>query len=256
VTQISAEDLAKEQISNEVADVLNIFKRVEDNLPDFSKNATRAFRDVKGINRSYYQWSREEAEHSNAAELILLATRKRTQEELNYDYYKTQENTWEPPFEEDIENILYAYLQERNTNGNYNALAKTMLAQGAKNCAFVINKVASDEAFHGVSYKAYAEEYAKLHPQETAQAALRVAWNFRMPALHLMRDRFKDTVRVIRTIGYNQEEVENLLRKALNDLSFVPKHLIEEVACGYWNAESARIKPLMKRHSDKPSLVV
>lgn len=255
VKEISTEDLAREQISDDVADVLNIFKRVEDNLPDFSRIAASAFRDVKGLSRFYHQWSREEAEHSNVAELILLATGKRTQEQLNNDYYQTQENTWEIPFEGDIENIIYPYLQERNTNGNYNALADIMMQQGALKCAYAIRKVASDEAMHGASYKEYAEEYAKLHPQEAAQAALRVAWNFRMPSLHLMRHRIKDTIRVVRTIGYNQEEIEKFLRKALNDLSFVPKHLIEKVVSGYWAAESARIRSLMRQPSSKPPLI-
>ncbi len=242
VDEISGEDLAREQITKDVAAVLRIFKRVEDNLPDFSRHAALALRNVKGVNRSYYQWSREEAEHSNVAGLILLATGHSTQEELDNDYYKTQANTWEPPFETPIENLIYAMFQEGNTHGNYIALAKILEGQGAVKCAYAIKQVASDEAFHRASYRRYVEAYARLHPQETEESALNVAWNFRMPALHLMRHRMRDTVRVVRTIGYNKEEVENLLRRGLKDLSsFVNQDRAEEVVRGYWQAEKGRL---------------
>ncbi len=248
VDEISGEDLAREQISKDVAAVLRIFKRVEDNLPDFSRHATAAFRNVKGISRSYYQWGREETEHSNVAGLILLATGHSTQEELDDDYYKTQENTWEPPFETPIENLIYAMFQEGNTHGNYIALAKIMEEQGAVKCAYAIRQVASDEAFHRASYRRYVEAYARLHPQEAQEAALNVAWNFRMPALHLMRNRTRDTVRVVSTIGYNKEEVENLLRRGLKDLSsFVNQERAEEVVRGYWPAEMARLNETMRK---------
>ena len=247
VDEISGEDLAKEQISNDLADVLRIFKRVEDNLPDFSKSALRAFRNVKGVNRSYHQWSNEEAEHSNAAGLILVATGHNTQEELDEDYYRTQEQEWNLPFKEPIEVLIYAMFQEKNTSWNYHAVAKKLEDQGALKAAHVTRIIASDESFHGAGFNHYVDAWAKLHPKEAEEAALHVAWNFRMPSLHLMRHRLRDTVRVMKTIGYNQEQVETLLRRGLADLKFVNPDRAEEVVKGYWAAETARQSKIIMR---------
>ena len=250
VQQITAEDLAREQgrLSPGVLKTVHVFKIVEDNLPYFIKQASDAFKDVKGLSRSYNQWGLEEAEHSNAAGLILQTVGGWTKEDVDRDYYVTQRNTWEPPFATDIEMDLYAMNQERNTRGNYGALAGVMREQGAPNCALVVTRIQSDEQYHGEGYRAYAEAYARISPEravEAAKAALRVAHHFRMPSLHLMRDRMADTKQVIDTIGYNQEEIEKMLRSGLNDLSFVPKHLIDDVVGGYWKAESARVKKII-----------
>lgn len=253
VDQISGEELAREHISKDVADVLRIFKRVEDNLPDFSKAGVGAFRNVEGVTRSYFQWSHEEAEHSNAAGLILTATGHNTQEELDEDYYKTQEQRWELPFKKPIEVLIYAMFQEMNTSWDYNALAKRMKEQGAVKSAYAMGIVASDEAFHGAGYRDYVQAHAEIYPKETEEAALYVAWNFRMPSLHLMRHRLRDTVRVMRTIGYNQEQVEALLRKGLRSLKFVNQDRADEVVRGYWAAETARLDKILRKPAN-PSI--
>lgn len=246
IDQITADELAQEKISKDVADVLRIFKRVEDNLPDFTKAASRKFRSLKGIHRSYLQWSHEEAEHSNAAGLILTTTGHNTQEELDEDYYKTQEQEWTPPFEKPIEVLMYAMFQEINTGWNYYSLSDQMEEQGAMQSAKVARVIGSDEFFHGAGFRDYVHAYAEIHPQEAQEAALHVAWNFRMPSLHLMRHRLRDTVRVMKTVGYNQEAVENLLRRGLSSLKFVNPERAKEVVDGYWAAETARLEKIMK----------
>lgn len=252
VQQITADELSKEPISDHVAEVLQIFKRVEDNLPDFSRHAASAFRNVMGIHRSYFQWNREELNHSDFAKLSLLATGKRTQQELDDDFYRTQERTFELPFDSDIKMILYAMYQERNTHGNYDALEQIVRAEGAIKIALGISLTKSDEQVHGISYHQMAERYAAISPEkrvEAAKAALEVAFHFRMPSLHLMRDRLNDTIKVVETIGYNEEGIKNMLRKCLTSLSFVPEHLIEPLVQSYWPAEQKRIRAIGRQYA-------
>jgi hypothetical protein len=246
VDRITGDELAKEHISKDLAAVLRIFKRVEDNLPDFSKVSSSEFRSLKGVHRSYLQWGHEEAEHSNAVGFILTATGHNTQEELDEDYYKTQGQEWLPPFDSGIKILIFAMFQELNTGWDYYSTADRLEEQGAIQSAKVARAIGADEYFHGAGFRDYVHAYAEIYPEETEEAALEVAWNFRMPSLHLMRHRLRDTVRVMKTIGYNQEAVESLLRRGLASLKFVDPERAEEVVKGYWAAETARLEKIMK----------
>jgi len=256
VHEITAETLLREQLAQPVIDVLLIDKRVEDNLQWFLIHAKNAFKDIKGLARQYGQWDREEAEHSNIAGLILRTAGGMTQEELDADYEMTQRNSWKPPFKKDIEMVIYAMMQERNTNENYKHLADAMKATDAVNSAFATRLIASDEQVHGDSYEKDAEAYARISPQhaiEAAQAALDVAFRFRMPSLALMRDRMRDTKLAMDTVGYRIEEVQDMLRGVLRDLTFVPNHLIDPVVDAYGKAEPRRIARILiaQRHEQR-----
>lgn len=253
VHEITAEALLREHLSPDIIEVLLTDKRIEDNLQRFLIAAKKAFADVKGIGRKYGQWDREEAEHSNIAALILKTAGGMTQEALDEDYEMTQKQTWEPPFSTDIQMILYAMMQERSTRDQYMYLGNAMKRIGAVNSAFGMRLIGSDEGVHGDSYEKDAEAYARISPEkavEAGQAAIYVAYNFRMPSLHLMRDRLADTKRSMDTVGYGIKEVKEMLRGALADLSFVPNYLIDGVVNAYEKAEPRRIAKILiaQRH--------
>jgi hypothetical protein len=253
---ITAEQLASKPIPEEAAKTLLIFKRVEDNLPWFTLSLSQEWTDVKGLNRGASQWSREEAEHSNVAGLILksapiitaegeIKPPLMTQEEIDRDYEETQLNIWKPPFGSSLEDgLAYPYEQEMNTNGNYIAL-RDIVAQYNIHAAYAIGRVGKDESWHAGYYKDGLVQAYKVMPEETIKAVARATWNFRMPSMALMRDRVKDTDTVIKTIGYNRPQIERMLRRALTSLSFFPREFIEPIVTNYFDEEAKRVKSKM-----------
>lgn len=255
VEAITLEDLATEPVSDEIMFVEKVFGDVEKHLPDFSKDLVDAFKEVMGISRSSNQWMPEEAVHADLLDLMRMSQGKLLQEDRYKGYYDVQGDRWMRPFDTPLKNIAYAYLQERNTKENYMALSRKMREQGAVKHAYIAAKIGADESYHGAGYHDYLEAYARLGPQqalEAATAVLEVAWNFRMPALHFMDNRLRDTSAIVDTIDYNREGIEKMLRQALNALSFIPKEFIDPLVDNYWDAEAKRTKILMrKQHKEK-----
>lgn len=255
--RITAEQLASFPIPEDAAKTLLIFKRVEDNLPWFSLNLFEEYPDVKGMVRSSSQWVREESEHSNAAGLILrsapimtaegeLKPPLMTKEDLDRDYDETQIKVWKPPLSGWIENgAAYPHKQERITNGNYFALESKIGEYGNIYAAYAVKRMGMDESWHGGSYRDTLIQIHKLLPDETIKAVTRSAWHFRMPSMALMRDRVRDTETVIRTTGYNKEQIERALRQSLISLPFYPREYIEPIVTGYFDEESSRVRKIM-----------
>ncbi len=253
VETITAEDLAKERglIPPAELHTIHAFKVIEDDVPYFVSGAKGMFIHVKGLSRAYGQWDLEETEHSEALGFILEHAggwdRKSV---LDKEYYLTQMQTWEPPFKKNLEIVAYARKQERNTHGNYNALARVLREHGAHNSALIVTRIGSDEQFHGEGFEDYMEAYASISPEhrvEAAKAVLRVAYHFRMPSQHLMRDRARDVKNIVSTIGYSEAEVENMLRATLNEYSFIPKPVIEPLVASYTEAEKKRTRPIFEK---------
>lgn len=227
--------LEKETISPLLASVILTFKRIEDKLPDFSGRAAGFFRNVWGIDNSYHQWSMEENQHSDAEALILERTNSFTQDQLDDDYYENLSRTWEPPFKTARRMVLYAAFQEQLTSLNYRAVSKRALEEGAHTVAEIMKLIAHDEAYHGGGYRAFSRIYADLDLKGTLDDALHVARNFRMPAQHLMRDRRRNSVEIVRVGAFSKEMVsEETLYKVLVGLGFVPEPLARVTANEYW----------------------
>ena len=247
VHEITAEALSKETIPPEVAQALLTDKRVEDNLQWFLIHAKNAFKDVKGLAHQYGQWDREEREHSLIDGMILETAGGMSREFIDEDYEVTQENSWKPPFRSDIQMVIYAMMQERATRDHYIRLRK-LIKEVAPKSALALGLVASDEGLHGASYEDDAEAYARISPAcavEAAHAALDVGARFRMPSLHLMRDRFAETKRSMELVGDSIDTHAEVARGSLEDLSFVPNSKIDEVVEYYRKTEPRRIAKIL-----------
>jgi acyl-[acyl-carrier-protein] desaturase len=234
---IRADDVHREQISALLASVLFTFKRIEDKLPDFSGRSYGLFRNIWGINASYHQWSVEENQHSDALALILEATGHLSHEAIEADYYDNLTRTWEVPFATPRQMVLYAAFQEQLTHLSYESLAKRAVEEGAPLIGQVMQLVSQDEAYHGGGYRAFARVFAELDLQGTIEDALHVAANFRMPAQHLMRNRRRDSVDIVRVGAFSKQLVsESTIYHVLRGLRFVPEHLARQAAARYWSS--------------------
>lgn len=232
---VSIDALEGETVSPLLASVMFTFKRIEDKLADFSGRSYDLFRNVWGINNSYHQWSFEENQHSDALSLILERTGQLTQQELEDDYYANLAMTWEPPFPTARQMVLYAAFQEQLTSLNYQALAKRAIEEGAPTAAQILTLIAQDEAYHGGGYRAFSRIYAELDLEGTIADALHVGGNFRMPAQHLMRDRNRNSVEIVRVGAFSKALVsEETIYRVLKGLGFVPDKLARQAADEYW----------------------
>lgn len=235
VEVITADAISREIIPQEVADVIFTFKRIEDKLPDFTGRSADLFRNYWGINNSYHQWTREEMEHSNAEALVLTATGSLTKEQIVEDYLDNLSRTWEAPFLTPRQMVLYAYFQELLTNRNYVAVSETLEKEGAANIATVMRIIAKDEAYHAGGYRKFAQIFAKFDLEGTIQDACYVALNFRMPAMHLMRDQKRDSLNIVRAGAFSKWMVsEETIFRGLKGLGFVAEEKARQIADSYW----------------------
>jgi hypothetical protein len=233
---IAGDDMARESISSLLASVLFTFKRIENKLPDFKGRSHDLFRNIWGINASYHQWGYEENQHSDALALILDATGHLTRTELESDYYENLLRTWELPFTTPRQMVIYAAFQEQLTHLAYASLAKRATEEGAPLVGQVLQLIAQDEAYHGGGYRAFSRIFAELDLTSTIDDALYVGRNFRMPAQHLMRDRRKDSVDIVRVGAFSKELVsEGTIFNVLRGFRFVPDELSRVAALNYWN---------------------
>jgi hypothetical protein len=239
---IDVEDVQREQISPLLASVLFTFKRIEDKLPDYMGRSYDVFRNVWGINASYHQWGYEENQHSDALGLVLAATNHVSRDEQESDYYDGLGHTWELPFATGRQMVIYAAFQEQLTHLAYLALMRRAVEEGAPLVGRIIRLIAQDEAYHGGGYRAFSRIYAELDLEGTIDDALYVARNFRMPAQHLMRNRRRDSVDIVRVGAFSRELVtEETLFKVLRGFRFVPDDLAKATAREYWTSDVSHI---------------
>jgi hypothetical protein len=228
---IATDELEREPISPLLASVMLTFKRIEDKLPDFTGRAADGFRNVWGINNSYHQWSFEENQHSDALALVLERTGHLSREQLDDDYYENLARTWEPPFPGTRQMVLYAAFQEQMTSLFYRGLAERATEEGAPVAAEILKLIAHDEAYHGGGYRAFSRIYADLDLEGTIADAVHVATNFRMPALHLMRDARRNLIEMVRVGAYTKELAsEGTIHRVLRGLGFVPERVARRTA--------------------------
>ncbi|HEV7663500.1 MAG TPA: acyl-ACP desaturase [Chloroflexota bacterium] len=235
---ISIDTLEHEVVSPLLGSVMFTFKRIEDKLADFSGRSYDLFRNVWGINNSYHQWSFEENQHSDALSLILERTGQLTRDVIDEDYYANLALTWEPPFPTARQMVVYAAFQEQLTSLNYQALAKRASEEDAPTVGQILTLIAQDEAYHGGGYRAFSRMYADVDLDGTIADALHVGGNFRMPAQHLMRDRGRNSVEIVRVGAFSKTLVsEETIYRVLQGLGFVPEQLARQTADDYWKSE-------------------
>lgn len=233
---IDTDALSKETVSPLLASVMFTFKRIEDKLADFTGRSADMYRNIWGINNSYHQWGFEENQHSDALGLILDRTGHLSQDAADDDYYTNLAHTWEAPFPRPRQMVLYAAFQEQLTSLNYHALSKRAIEEDAPTTAEILKLIAHDEAYHGGGYRAFARIFAEVDREGTIEDALFVAANFRMPAQHLMRDRRRNSVEIVRVGAFSKEMVaEDTIFRVLMGLGFVPEDRARQAANTYWH---------------------
>lgn len=253
---IVTEGLDRETISRDLANVIAQFKTIEDYLPDFMGEAEGLFRNNIGISASYKQWGREELQHSLAAGLILERTGHRGEMEIMEAQMEALQKTWQLPFPEPRQVVLYAAFQELHTRDAYNTLARRAAAENAPTVAGILRIIGRDEGYHGYGYRRFAQLYHKFDPEGTIDDAVHVASNFRMPALNLIPDPDKSGFRSAMEVGvYGGDMGQRTMYQALMGLEFVPEDRAKAAVEQYAHRQD-RLMSLYARRYQRPSGLV
>lgn len=254
---IVTEGLDREVISPELANVIAQFKTIEDYLPDFMGEAEGLFRNNVGISASYKQWGREELQHSLAAGLILERTGHRTEMQVIEAQLEALQKTWQLPFPEPRQVVLYAAFQELHTRDAYNTLARRAKAEGAPIVAGILRLIGKDEGYHGFGYRSFAQLYHEFDPEGTIDDAVHVASNFRMPALNLIPDPDKSGFRSAMEVGvYGGDMGQRTMYQALMGLEFVPEDRARAAVELYAHRQDRLMSLYTRRYQRSSGLVV
>lgn len=185
--------LSSESISREFATVLEQFIYVEAQINNFMARGTNLYEFYLGLSDSFPQWGREEGQHARAIRRILQFAKveetgkpHKTAEELRADRENVVSNTWEQPFPTARQIVIYAYLQEKQTNLQYENLVQRAMKESAPMAALVLSLIKHDEAYHHGGYRRYVEEFLKHDTLGTIRDLMYVALNYEMPSVKLL----------------------------------------------------------------------
>lgn len=185
--------LTEESITQSFARLLELFDYVELQINNFMARGTNLYEFYLGLSDSFPQWGREEGQHARGIRKILqFANVKetgkphKTPEELRVDRENVVSNTWEQPFPTARQMVIYAYLQEKQTNLQYENLVQRAMKESAPMAALVLSLIKHDEAYHHGGYRRYVEEFLKHDTIGTIRDLFYVALNYEMPSVKLL----------------------------------------------------------------------
>lgn len=236
--EIPTARLEREHLDPITLQAISIFKGIEDKLPDFSRHAFSTFRNIRGLLDMYDQWSSEERQHSKALEISILKLSNKTREELDVEYEKRLQATWEAPFLTARQMMIYALLQEAMTAQNYLALARRAEKEGSPTTAQILTIIAKDESYHSGGYHDVVEILYDMDPVGAKRDVLAVFFNFEMPAQHLMNDPVSDALSIVKSGAFGKKMARDVIYKTLRSLRFITQEEATFVAENYWDHQA------------------
>lgn len=226
-------DKSSAQVSDNIALIVESFMAVELFLPDYTSKILDLVRQSRG--RAWFQanWGYEESKHSMALEGWLLASKKRTRQELDTFSDSVLMNKWQLPFESPRQMMIYTTFQELSTGLNYRNLRKKAIEQNDQALSTALSFIARDESAHYQFFQDGVKLYLKADRDGTLHDIAHVLEHFRMPAQDLIpnwehrgktiigekvfSDRifFKDIMMpVLHVLGTSRKELQELTKGA------------------------------------------
>lgn len=168
--------------SDTTALIVESFCAVEMFLPDYTHRIMELIRRSRG--RSWFQanWGYEESKHSMALETWLIASKNRTQEQMEQLERDLLGAEWNLPFETPRQMICYTMVQELATGVNYVNLRRRAQDEDDHVLTSVLRWLSADESAHYNFFRRGVKAYLELEPVETVADLRFVFENFAMPA--------------------------------------------------------------------------
>lgn len=224
-------ELAKPDMPDDIAIMVEGYFAVESYLPDFVTEAMAIVRRSRG--RAWFQanWGYEESKHAMAWETWLTVSGKRTPQQMEEYAYYLSEKEWRLPYDTPRRMIIYQMIQERATYLNYHNLAARADREGDKALSTALNIVAVDEiAHHGFFYKG-VQLYLKYDTANTLDDICHVLKSFAMPARNFLYNwnEFEDVVAKAGIYG-PREHIKDVQNPILNALGYENRRALERAA--------------------------
>ena len=175
-------DKANPETSDATALIAESFCCVEMFLPDYTHRIMELIRRSRG--RAWFQanWGFEESKHSMALENWLIASGKRTREQLEQLERELLGSEWNLPFQTARQMICYTMVQELATGVNYVHLRRRAEEEGDEALVKTLRWLSADESAHYNFFRRGVKAYLELEPEETVADLKFVFENFAMPA--------------------------------------------------------------------------
>ena len=195
-------DFAWKEIRRDLPeDVLLIvrgFFAVEQFVPDYAAELVGLLRRNYGRSQFYLKWGAEEAKHADLWQNVLLATGYQRLEQLEDYTAQLRDRSWQLPFADPLEMLVYTVFQERATQINY-ANLRSLVSDREQSDFFdpvlteACRRIATDEVAHFDFFLSATQIYLYYFPERTLNAISNVLAFFEMPAAHIIADYAKFT---------------------------------------------------------------
>ena len=170
------------QASELLGDFVEQFCGVELYLPDYTSKLTQMLRHSRGRGWFLANWGYEESKHSLTLEKWLVLSGKRSEESVRDFSDVVLEGSWDPPFSEPRQIMIYGMIQELATHVNYKRLRDMARTEGDEALAVALRFISIDEMSHFGFYRDVVKVYLALDEDNTLADLAFVFKNFVMPA--------------------------------------------------------------------------
>lgn len=175
---------AQGNASELVVSIVESFCAVESFLPDYTSRIMQLVRRSRGRALFQANWGYEESKHSLALEGWLIASGKRTEDEMEDFERSLLGAEWKLPFETPRQMICYTMIQELATGLNYINLRRLVHETGEGDPCLdkSLRWLSSDESAHYNFFRKGVKTYLALDPEGTIADLKYVFDHFAMPA--------------------------------------------------------------------------
>jgi acyl-[acyl-carrier-protein] desaturase len=175
---------AQGNASEVVVSIVESFCAVESFLPDYTSKIMALIRRSRGRALFQANWGYEESKHSMALEGWLIASGKRTEDEMEDFERSLLGAEWSLPFETPRQMICYTMVQELATGLNYINLRRLVHETGEGDPCLdkALRWLSSDESAHYNFFRKGVKTYLALDPEGTVADLKYVFDHFAMPA--------------------------------------------------------------------------
>ena len=257
---------AQGNASELVVSIIESFCAVESFLPDYTSKIMALIRRSRGRSLFQANWGYEESKHSLALERWLIASGKRTEDEMEDFERSLLGAEWSLPFETPRQMICYTMIQELATGLNYTNLRRMAEERGESDPCLsrVLRWLPADESAHYNFFRKGVKTYLALDPEGTIADLKYVFDNFAMPAHALIPEWEKRGAEIEASGIYGPKMYLAKIRKpVLEDLQIsrtqlkeagLPSHEADEIADRIETAEEKAQQKLYPRLRSLPTI--
>ncbi len=235
-------------LSEDTITIIQAYLGVEDFVGDYVEDGLNLLHNRRERRNLQLSWGMEELKHSEAWELVLLHSGRRTEQQLRQYRDEVLSHKWlmrenHPGLDTPLGVACYAMVQERATYFNYDEMRKRIRSEyglpekatpeerkrgDQVGAAGAFKTVATDEIAHHGIFLEVVRTYMKYLPHETLDTLLKVFNGFTMPALYLIPDGSQLAEAMHRTLLHTPlKQGRNVNNPILDSLGFKNKRALE-----------------------------